>query len=70
MEGMSATPPEPVEDPTSYADAGYDDRQTDGMDESDAAAITRRDSDDTEAPSDAERVTRGSVTDPDNPAAP
>jgi hypothetical protein len=69
---MTATPPEPVEDPTSYAEGGYDDRQTDGMDATDAEAIARRDAarNDPAAPLDAERVTQGSVTDPDTPAAP
>lgn len=69
---MTTTPPEPVDDPTSYADQGYDDRQTDGMDAHDAQAIASRrsDTDDPAGPSDAERVTEDSRTDPPTPAAP
>jgi hypothetical protein len=67
---MTANPPEPVEDPTSYADGGYDDRQTDGMDATDAQAIATGDGNSDRAPSDEERVTQDSVTDPPNPATP
>lgn len=69
---MTTNPPEPVEDPNSYAKGGYDDRQTDGMDATDASAIAHRDprDDDPDDPSDAERVTEGSRTDPPHPAAP
>jgi hypothetical protein len=67
---MTANPPEPVEDPTSYSESGYDDRQTDGMDATDAQAIATCDRDRESATSDAERVTQDSVTDPPNPATP
>ena len=68
---MSSNPPEPVENPSSYAEAGYDDRQTDGMDASDGQAIASRDPDDDGPtyPSDADRVTEGSRTHPPNPAS-
>lgn len=55
---MSSNPPEPVENPSSFAEGGYDDRQVDGMDAADAEAIVKRGPRDpapTE-PSDAERV--------------
>ena len=69
---MTANPPEPVDNPESYAEQGYDDRQTDGMDAADAQAIASGDPrrDGPGRPSDAERVTEGSRTDPPNPAAP
>lgn len=68
---MTTNPPEPVEDPKSFAAQGYDDRQTDGMDASDAHAIAAGNGadDGPGSPSDAERVTEGSRTDPPNPAA-
>ncbi len=68
---MTSNPPEPVENPSSYAEGGYDDRQTDGMDAEDAEAIASRrpDDDGPSSLSDAERVTEGSRTDPPNPAS-
>ncbi len=55
---MTTNPPEPVENPSSYAEHGYDDRQPDGMDADDAREIASRDpADDGPAPpSDADRV--------------
>jgi hypothetical protein len=55
---MTTTPPEPVENPSSYAERGYDDRQADGMDDADGQAVASRDHADNGpgAPSDAERV--------------
>ena len=55
---MTTNPPEPVENPSSYAEGGYDDRQPDGMDAADAQAIANRDPDEDEPnyPSDVDRV--------------
>lgn len=62
---MTTNPPEPVEDPSSYAEDGYDDRQPDGMDAQDARDIASRDpaDDGPSYPSDADRV----AGDPDRP---
>lgn len=55
---MTSNPPEPVDNPNSYATGGYDDRQADGMDADDGRAIAERSpaSDPVAGPSDAERV--------------
>jgi hypothetical protein len=55
---MTTTPPEPVDNPSSYAERGYDDRQADGMDAVDGQAVASREPavDEPGAPSDADRV--------------
>ncbi len=55
---MTVNPPEPVEDPNSYAEQGYDDRQAGGMDVADGRAVANRDRSDDEPAglSDADRV--------------
>lgn len=55
---MTTNPPEPVDNPSSYAERGYDDRQADGMDAADGKAVASRNSADNGpgGPSDADRV--------------
>jgi hypothetical protein len=68
---MTTNPPEPAENPSSYAEHGYDDRQPDGMDAADARAVASRNpqDDDGDSISDVDRVEGDTRSQPPRPGS-